>query len=182
MNVCYRGKKHVKGTFAKGSHRCVKQSPCHALSLPSLSFSSLSFPRGVLCCVWISSLWGRHLWGMGTAKACTTNSAHERLMQQEQLSSIVSLQISNVPHFASQCVSSKTEPRRGKRRGNKPKWEGRLKKKPSGQHRKFHRFSSMWAHFWASFSVRMCRGCVCVVGPWSNNKPWTYSDPSVCSM
>lgn len=40
------------------------------------------------------------------AKACTTNSAHERLMQQEQLSSIVSLQISSVPHFASQCVSS----------------------------------------------------------------------------
>lgn len=41
------------------------------------------------------------------AKACTTNSAHERLMQQEQLSSIVSLHISSVPHFASQCVSSK---------------------------------------------------------------------------
>lgn len=44
--------------------------------------------------------------GKGT-KACTTNSAHERLMQQEQLSSIVSLQISSAPHFASQCVSSK---------------------------------------------------------------------------
>lgn len=35
------------------------------------------------------------------AQACTTNSAHERLMQPEQLSAIVSLQISNVPHFAS---------------------------------------------------------------------------------
>lgn len=45
--------------------------------------------------------------GKGAKKACTTNSAHERLMQREQLSSIVSLQISSVPHFASQCVSSK---------------------------------------------------------------------------
>lgn len=41
------------------------------------------------------------------AKACTTNSALERLRQQEQLSSIVRLQISSVPHFAAQCVSSK---------------------------------------------------------------------------
>lgn len=49
---------------------------------------------------------GRHVRGEGRAKACTTNSAHERLMQQEQLSSIVRLQISSVPHFASQCVSS----------------------------------------------------------------------------
>lgn len=59
--------------------------------------------------------------GGWVAKACTTNSAHERLMQQEQLSSIVGLQISSVPHFASQCVSSKREPRRGEHRGNKPK-------------------------------------------------------------
>lgn len=54
-------------------------------------------------------------------KACTTNSAHERLMQQEQLSSIVSLQISSVPHFASQCVSSKRSRGGEEERGNKPK-------------------------------------------------------------
>lgn len=41
------------------------------------------------------------------AKACTANSAHERLMQQEQLSSIVSLQISSVPHCTTRFVSSK---------------------------------------------------------------------------
>lgn len=66
------------------------------------------------------------MWGKG-AKACTTNSAHERLMQQEQLSSIVSLQISSVPHFATQCVRSKREAGRGEQRGNKTKSEGKNK-------------------------------------------------------
>lgn len=49
----------------------------------------------------------RHVGGRERRRACAANSAHERLMQQEQLSSIVSLHISSVPHFASQCVSSK---------------------------------------------------------------------------
>lgn len=74
--------------------------------------------REACVCAYVCVCWGRGGW---VAKACTTNSAHERLMQQEQLSSIVGLQISSVPHFASQCVSSKREPRRGEQRGNKPK-------------------------------------------------------------
>lgn len=45
--------------------------------------------------------------GKGAKKACRTNSAHERLMQPEQLPSIVSLQISARLVFASPCMSRK---------------------------------------------------------------------------
>lgn len=89
-------------------HFCKKQSEiCQTKPLSCFVFASLSFlsPKLSTRCVAVS---GSACYGGGKgAKACTTNSAHERLMQQEQLSSIVSLQISSVPHFASQCVSSK---------------------------------------------------------------------------
>ena len=73
---------------------------------------------------------GRHVWGEGRAKACTTNSAHERLMQQEQLSSIVRLQISSVPHFASQCVSS-MRAREETNQDKKKEKQARGKRKPN---------------------------------------------------
>lgn len=74
-------------------------------------------PKSYVRCVAVSgsACYEGGMCGGKGAKACTTNSVHERLMQQEQLSSIVSLQISSVPHFASQCVSSREY------RGNKPK-------------------------------------------------------------
>lgn len=67
------------------------------------------------------------------AKACTTNSAHERLMQREQLSSIVSLQISSVPHFAAQCVSSKRAGERENRVETNQKEEGKKKTKKTSE-------------------------------------------------
>lgn len=63
--------------------------------------------------VWLSMQQAERTWGKGEPerelerRACTANSAHERLEQREQLSSIVSQQISNVPRFASRCVSRK---------------------------------------------------------------------------
>lgn len=68
------------------------------------------------------------MWGGGKGrKACTTNSAHERLLQQEQLSPIVSLHISSVPHLDFLCVSSKRVTERGELE--------RKHCKPSGKHK-----------------------------------------------
>lgn len=64
-----------------------------------LSFSRLSV---VLCAPPLTRR--GVVWGEGSSQAPTTNSAHERLKQQEQLSSIVCLCISSVPHLASECV------------------------------------------------------------------------------
>lgn len=85
----------------RSNHRSVKQSPCHALS----PFAVFPFAKLSMRCAAASGS-ARYKGGMcggKGAEACTTNSAHERLMQREQLSSIVSLQISSVPHFAAQC-------------------------------------------------------------------------------
>lgn len=91
------------------------------------------------------------MWGEGRAKACTTNSAHERLMQQEQLSSIVSLQISSVPHFASQCVSSK----RAREETNQKKTAETSTEKEKAKYQ-----DARWS---SVFTIQNCSGCV--VGP-----------------
>lgn len=121
------------------SHFCEKKSqicqtkPLSCFVFPSPSLSLRSFPRGAFAVSGSARCEGGMCGGKG-AKACTTNSAHERLMQQEQLSSIVSLQISSVPHFASQCVSSK-RPREGRTERKQTKI-GRGGKKTSEAKRK----------------------------------------------
>ncbi len=103
--VFYRDTKHVGLLLQKAMAGLSNKAPVMlCLSLPVVLSPKLSTR-----CVAVSgsACYEGGMCGGKGAKACTTNSAHERLMQQEQLSSIVSLQISSVPHFASQCVSSK---------------------------------------------------------------------------
>lgn len=119
VKVFFRDTKHVGPLLQKAIRDLSNKAPVMlCLCLPIFPSPKLSTR-----CVAVS---GSACYGGGKgAKACTTNSAHERLMQQEQLSSIVSLQISSVPHFASQCVSSKRagEGRVQRRKQTKIRWK-----------------------------------------------------------
>lgn len=133
--VFYGNTKHVGLLLQKAITDLSNKAPIMlCLSLPVVLSPKLSTR-----CVAVSGS-ARYEGGMcggKGAKACTTNSAHERLMQQEQLSSIVSLQISSVPHFASQCVSSK---RATEGRAERRQTKIRRKKTSEGKRAKYQDF------------------------------------------
>lgn len=138
--IVYRNTRYVGLLCTKATIDLSNKAPV-MLCLP---LAVLPSPKLCTRCVAVSgsACYEGGMCGGKGAKACTTNSAHERLMQQEQLSSIVSLQISSVPHFAARCVSSeragdvRTEWKQTKRgRGREKNKRGAEKAKYQDVHR-----------------------------------------------
>lgn len=136
----------------------TKPASCFVFPIPS-------FPGGVF--LRLDELDAREavaVGGEGAKKACRTNSAHERLMQPEQLPSIVSLQISARLVLPLHAWLGKEA--RGY--GVEMQQNGTSGRNYQDVHRTNRRGLG-------SVSAAWSRGG-CAFGLWSNNKPWDCSD------